>query len=65
MSEILVTVSHIKNAGLCMRGARVWFARHDLDFATFLQSGLPISQIERVGDGLSDLVCAAAREDEL
>lgn len=63
MSEITVKVHHIRKAGLCMRGARMWFAQHDLDFGAFMKTGLPISQLEQVGDALADLVCTEAREE--
>lgn len=32
-----ITIDHVRAAGLCVHGARTWFARHALDFRAFLQ----------------------------
>lgn len=62
-NEIIVTIVHVRDAGLCSRGARAWFARHNLDFRDFLTKGLPISQIDALNDALGNKVAAAARDD--
>jgi hypothetical protein len=63
MSEPLVTVRHIRAAGLCASGARAWFARYGLDWNTFLSPGLPAPVIEATGDALALRVAAIAREE--
>lgn len=59
----MVRVQHLRDANLCMRGAKMWFDQRGLDFREFLQNGLPIEQIEKIDDALARLVCEAARED--
>lgn len=63
MSDPLVTITHLRTANLCARGARQWFARHGLDYATFLKHGYPASVIEDTGDALGKKVAAIARRD--
>lgn len=60
--QIMVTVAHVRAANFCARGARQWFARKGLDYNEFLARGLPIGQIEAVGDAMSELVVKRARE---
>ena len=63
MSEPVVTISHVRACALCVRGARDWFKRHDLDFAHFLQHGYPVSVIEATGDHLGLQVAQHARNE--
>jgi hypothetical protein len=63
MSDIMVTVKHIRNANFCSRGARIWFARHGLDFNTFITKGYPVEVIENTGDELGRMVASIARQD--
>lgn len=62
-NDPMVTIEHVRDVNLCARGARVWFARHGLDFREFLMHGLPASVIEGTGDALGKLVADKARED--
>jgi hypothetical protein len=61
MSEPVVKIEHIRQARLCARGAREWFALHGLDYSVFLQHGYPASVIEGTGDALGCKVAAIAR----
>jgi len=63
MNDIVVKVQHIREAGLCMRGARMWFSQRGLDFGQFMREGLPIEQLESIDDALAQLVCTAARNE--
>ena len=63
MSEIRVTVRHIRAAKFCSRGARQWFARHGLDFNEFVVNGYPVEVIENTGDALGKMVADIARQD--
>lgn len=63
MSDPVVTVTHLRAAHLCSRGARQWLARHGLDYSTFLKQGYPASVIEDTGDALGKMVAAIARKD--
>lgn len=60
--QIMVQVQHIRAAKLCARGARQWFARHGLDFTTFITKGYPVEEIENK-DALGKLVADYARKD--
>lgn len=62
-TEIVVTIAHVREAGLCSRGAKMWFERNQLDFRHFLQHGYPVSVIEETGDALGLLVAKVARDE--
>jgi hypothetical protein len=61
--QITVTIQHVIDAGMCVRGAKVWMQRHNLDFRKFLNEGYPVEQIEAINDALGQKVCDVARED--
>lgn len=64
MSEIMITVRHIRLAGLCMKGAREWADGYGLSWSDFIDGpGIPISVLENLHDGLANLVCEAARKE--
>lgn len=60
-TEIMVTVADVRAIKFCSRGARQWFTRHGLDYDRFLRTGLPVAEVDAVGDALSDQVAAQAR----
>lgn len=47
--------------GYCFEGARLWFARHGLDWRDFVQNGLPASFLESTDDALALRLVAHAR----
>lgn len=66
--DVTVTVQHVYSVpawngviGYCGRGARVWFARHGLDWGDFVRDGLPASVLEATGDALAQRVVDHAR----
>lgn len=62
MSEqVLVRMEHIRAARMCSRGARAFFARHNLDWQTFLKDGLPAEVLAATGDAMALQVVEAAR----
>lgn len=61
---ITVRVEHIRNAGVCMRGARKWFELRGLSWSEFLSNGMPIDQVEALDDAFANRVAAAAREEQ-
>ena len=65
MSEqaVVVRIEHVTQAGMCVRGAKVWMQRHGLDFRRFLAEGYPVETIEATKDALGLKVAAVARED--
>ena len=60
--QIIVTMTHVRAAGLCSRGAKQWFARNGLDFRTFLTEGYPVEVIEGTQDALGLKVAALTRQ---
>ena len=60
---IIITVDDMRRAGVCPR-ARLWFARHDLDWRGFVRHGIALETLRATGDvqHLIDRVEAAARE---
>ena len=60
--DVIVTIDHVRAAGLCVHGARTWFARHGLDFRAFLANGLPASVLLATGDAMAARVVDVARQ---
>ena len=61
MSDLIVTIAHVRAAGLCVNGTRVWFARHDLDFRVFLREGCTAETLLATGDAMALRVVERAR----
>ncbi|MES0875082.1 hypothetical protein [Sinimarinibacterium thermocellulolyticum] len=61
-SDVLVTIAHVRAAGLCVHGTRTWFARQGLDFRAFLARGLPASTLLATGDAMAQRVVEVARQ---
>lgn len=59
--DIRVTVAHMRDVNFCARGARVWAARHGLDYADFVMHGIEISKIDATGDAMGILIAQRAR----
>lgn len=57
-----ITMTHVRKAKMCSKGARAFFKKHNLDWATFLKDGLPIEDIEGTGDAMALKVVEVARE---
>ena len=51
--DVIVTIDDVRAAGLCVNGTRVWFARHDLDFRTFLREGCAAETLLATGDAMA------------
>lgn len=60
---ILLKINHIQTAGYCVRGARYWARRHNIDFTEFLRNGMPVEIFETIGDHFAMHVCRVAREE--
>lgn len=53
----------IKGGGYCIRGAKLWSARHGIDFAQFVREGIPAERLLATGDQLAiDLVSFSRQE---
>ncbi len=62
MTDIRVTHGDMRRLGYCNRGARVWFARHRLDWGRFIEQGLPAPLLLATGDSMAEDVVAVAQE---
>lgn len=58
---VLVKMEHVRAARMCSKGARAFFARHQLDWQTFLKEGLPAEVLEATGDAMALQVVEIAR----
>lgn len=56
-----VTISDLRAAKMCSRGARDFFKRHGLDWSTFLKSGLPAEEFLMTGDAMALRLVEVAR----
>lgn len=56
LSSVIVTISDVRAAGFCVRGARRWFERHDMSFTEFLSNGCPADKFIEKGDDLAQQV---------
>ena len=64
MNNLIVTITHVRAAGLCVNGSRVWFARHGLDFRAFLRDGLDADTLLATNDAMAKRVVDCARQRE-
>lgn len=58
---LIITMRHVRAAGMCSRGARAFAQRHDLDMARFLRDGIPAEQLEATGDAMAIKLVEIAR----
>ena len=64
MSDVKVTIEHIRAAKLCAKGARAWFEYHGFSWPDFLANGKSGDELAATGDALALKVVACAREVE-
>ncbi|VFR34585.1 Phage protein [plant metagenome] len=68
--DFVVTADHLHSVpvdgrfGYCHAGARPWFARHGLNWMTFLQHGIPASVLLATGDALARRLVEHAKQQE-
>ncbi len=60
-TDVLVTIAHVRAAGMCVHGARAFFARHGLDFRAFLRDGIPAQVLLATGDAMARRVVEVAQ----
>jgi hypothetical protein len=59
-TQTVITIDHVRAVGLCVNGTRTWFARHDLDFRTFLRDGCDAETLLATGDAMAQRVVSYA-----
>ncbi len=60
--RLLITIDHVRTAGLCVHGTRTWFARQGLDFRAFLREGIAADVLLATGDAMALRVVEHARQ---
>ncbi|GGK08505.1 hypothetical protein [Luteimonas terricola] len=69
MTRIVATIAHARRASLagqgvlCAPGLRAWAQRHGIDLRRAACEGLPVEELERIGDAFSLRVAAIARAE--
>ena len=59
--EVVVTMKHVRQAKMCSRGTREFFAKHNLDWQSFLEKGIGSNAILATGDAMGAKVVEVAR----
>ncbi|MFN3297690.1 hypothetical protein [Caldimonas sp.] len=62
---LIVTIGHVRAAGLCVHGTRTWFTRHGLDFSAFLRKGIDAQTLLATGDAMAQRVVEHARQQAM
>lgn len=60
--SLRITITDVRAAGHCARGAKDWFERHGLDFRAFLKDGASEEELLATGDALAVEVIKHKRE---
>ena len=55
---------HLRQAGLCSRGARQYAAEHGYDWDRFLNEGMSIEEVRKIEDAMAQRVADLAEQDE-
>jgi hypothetical protein len=58
---LVITIAHVRAAGMCVHGTRAWFARQGLDFRVFLRGGIDADVLLATGDAMARRVVEHAR----
>lgn len=64
-TDPMVTVRHMRAAGLCARGGRVWALENGFDWGVFVSQGIAASRFEATGDPFALRVAALARNESV
>lgn len=63
MTDIIVTMKHLRAIKFCAYGGRAFFARYGLDWSAFLRGGIAASELEATGDALALKLVEFARAE--
>jgi len=58
---LIVTVEDVRQAMLCIPGARLWCQRHGIDWHRFLKDGVEASRLIETRDAMAARAVAQAR----
>lgn len=60
---VIVTMKHIRQAGLCSRGLRQFADIHGFDFSDFLKNGMPLDKVRLIDDAMVQAVADIAEAE--
>lgn len=60
----IVTMRHVRKAGLCSRGLRKFAEEKGLNWDDFLQNGMPLDQVRLIDDAMVQRVADLAEEED-
>ena len=58
---LMVTIEDVRQAGLCIPGARRWCRRHDIDWHRLLKDGVEASRLIETRDAMAARAVAMAQ----
>lgn len=61
--DVIVTVAHLRMAGMCARQPRQWMVSHGLSWSEFITNGYPATVLLNTGDDIVNRVIAIALAD--
>lgn len=60
--DVIVTMSDVRTAKMCSKGARLFLSRHGFSWSDFLKEGLPASELAKTGDEMALKVIKVAQD---
>lgn len=63
MKEVIVTMNHVRSAGMCARESRNWCRARGLDWNEFITNGFPAHVLLDTNDSLVNPVVQIAIND--
>ena len=63
MDGLTIRVRHMRQADLCMKGVRAWFAARNWSWSAFVADGRPAADFIATGDPLAMRPVEAARRE--
>ena len=61
---MIITLSHVRQARMCMYGTREFFRRHKLDFRKFIKHGIDEEELKKTNDAMALRVIEVAHANE-
>ena len=60
---VVVTMAHVRKAGICSAGARAWFRTHGLTWSDFVANGIEIERVLAIGCPIANRAADAALKE--
>ena len=59
----LITIYHVRKAGLCSRGARAFAVKNNMDWSLFLREGISPDKLREINDAMAKQVLRVYDEE--